>query len=276
MPVQLALKILFSQVRTHHPIVKSEEGMKLSEMSTWTIVTVARQAPRPLFCIQIVKTLLLGLLCKFAGARAHVGLPSWAFLGGEFRRGVGPESRPSAGRDQSIPTRAEAFIYKHQIQTLDQGSREYSFSKHTMRVTAAERQRSGNILGVKKDSRSCIMKAATATSIEHAGLSEEMNDCLLQLSGMVPHVPRNEKGNIEAAVLIQYVIDYILDLSQQLGGQYPFLARTPSLQCMGESREPLSEKSLENIVSCQSPQSPSHSSSSVSSSPEFDIRPPSK
>ena len=76
-------------------------------------------------------------------------------------------------------------------------------------------------------------------------------DCLLQLSGMVPHVPRNEKGNIEAAVLIQYVIDYILDLSQQLGGQYPFCTRSSPLHCMGESREPLSEKTLENIVSCQ-------------------------
>ena len=44
-----------------------------------------------------------------------------------------------------------------------------------MKVTATERQRSGNILGVKRDSRSCIMKAAAATSIEYAGLSEEMN-----------------------------------------------------------------------------------------------------
>ncbi|RUS73769.1 hypothetical protein EGW08_018480, partial [Elysia chlorotica] len=121
----------------------------------------------------------------------------------------------------------------------------------TMKVTAAERQRSRSILGVKRDSRSCIMKAAAATSIEQAGLSEEMNDCLLQLSGMVPHVPKNEKGNIEAAVLIQYVIDYILDLSQQLGGQNPFCSRSSPLHYMGESREPLSEKTLENIVSCQ-------------------------
>ncbi|RUS74205.1 hypothetical protein EGW08_018033 [Elysia chlorotica] len=145
-----------------------------------------------------------------------------------------------------------------------------------MKVTAAERQRSRSILGVKRDSRSCIMKAAAATSIEQAGLSEEMNDCLLQLSGMVPHVPKNEKGNIEAAVLIQYVIDYILDLSQQLGGQNPFCSRSSPLHYMGESREPLSEKTLENIVSCQTPRSPSLSSSSVSSSTDFDIRPPSK
>ncbi|GFR61197.1 DNA-binding protein inhibitor ID-2 [Elysia marginata] len=145
-----------------------------------------------------------------------------------------------------------------------------------MKVKASERQRSGNILGVKRDSRNCIMKAAAATSIEYTGLSEEMNDCLLQLSGMVPHVPRNEKGNIEAAVLIQYVIDYILDLSQQLGGQNPFCAQSSPLLGMGESREPLSEKSLENIVSCQAPRSPSLSSNSVSSSLDIDIRPPSK
>lgn len=147
-----------------------------------------------------------------------------------------------------------------------------------MKAKTSERQRSGNILGVKRDSRNCIMKAAAATSIEYAGLSEEMNDCLLQLSDMVPHVPRNEKGNIEAAVLIQYVIDYILDLSQQLGGQDPFCLESSPLHCIGESREPLSEKSLENIVSnsCQDSQSPTITSNSVSSSLDFDIRPPSK
>ena len=69
----------------------------------------------------------------------------------------------------------------------------------------------------------------------------------MQLSTMVPDVPRNEAGNIDGTVLMQYVIDYILDLELQLGG-----ALTSSLASrLQECREPLSEKTIHNIVHTQ-------------------------
>ena len=81
-----------------------------------------------------------------------------------------------------------------------------------------------------------------------------LQECFLQLSNMVPtEVPRNESGNIDGTVLMQYVIDYILDLELQLGsGSQSLSARLSSIQRLADScreaREPLSEKSIENIV----------------------------
>lgn len=71
---------------------------------------------------------------------------------------------------------------------------------------------------------------------------------------MVPDVPRNESGNIDGTVLMQYVIDYILDLELQLDGQgnlttaAAFTSSFPSKFVADSSREPLSEKTLDNIV----------------------------
>ncbi|XP_005112791.1 uncharacterized protein LOC101857998 [Aplysia californica] len=159
-----------------------------------------------------------------------------------------------------------------------------------MKSVATERPRAG-ILGVKKDANCSIMKT-TSTGIEFRGekftLSEEMRECFLQLSNMVPEVPRNEDGNIDGTVLMQYVIDYILDLELQLGGgQSPFspaAAFTSSLQARlvesancRDSREPLSEKSIDNIVHTQIPASSLHLSESlVQRTTDCDIRPPSK
>ncbi|KAI8774310.1 DNA-binding protein inhibitor ID-2 [Biomphalaria glabrata] len=155
-----------------------------------------------------------------------------------------------------------------------------------MKAVATERPRSGNILGVKKDSNCSIMKTA---SIEFRGekftLSDEMKECFLKLSDMVPDVPRNESGNIDGTVLMQYVIDYILDLELQLDGQgnfstsAAFAASFPS-KFVTESqvtREPLTEKSFDNIVSSHYEMTPSPCLRDDLMSPsDCDIRPPSK
>jgi hypothetical protein len=152
-------------------------------------------------------------------------------------------------------------------------------------VVATERSRSCSILGVKKDAGCSIMKTATIDfQGEKFSISEEMKECFLKLSDMVPDVPRNEEGNIDGTVLMQYVIDYILDLELQLDSQSPFSAGSAfsaSFQTKfvtePSSREPLSEKSSENIVSTQVPSSPvSYSDESISVLSECDIRPPSK
>jgi len=123
-----------------------------------------------------------------------------------------------------------------------------------MKSVAVERPRS-SVLGVKKDHKSCIMKNNSGHGIEFRGekftLSEEMKELFVQLSTMVPDVPRNEAGNIDGTVLMQYVIDYILDLELQLGG-----ALTSSLASrLQECREPLSEKTIHNIVHTQNKRS---------------------
>uniref|UniRef100_A0A0B6XYB1 BHLH domain-containing protein n=1 Tax=Arion vulgaris TaxID=1028688 RepID=A0A0B6XYB1_9EUPU len=151
-------------------------------------------------------------------------------------------------------------------------------------VVATERPRSCSILGVKKDANCSIMKTATIDFHgEKFSISEEMKECFLKLSDMVPDVPRNEDGNIDGTVLMQYVIDYILDLELQLDTQGPFSSGSFSSSFQAKfvsetsTREPLSEKSLENIVLSQVPSSPlSYSDESLSLVSECDIRPPSK
>ncbi|XP_059170500.1 DNA-binding protein inhibitor ID-2-B-like [Physella acuta] len=155
-----------------------------------------------------------------------------------------------------------------------------------MKAVATERPRTGSILGVKKDAN--IMKAA---SIEFRGekfnLSDEMKECFLKLSDMVPDVPRNESGNIDGTVLMQYVIDYILDLELQLDGQgnltttAAFTSSFPSKFVTDSSREPLSEKTLDNIVASHyefqmSSPATSLSDDLISRTGDCDIRPPSK
>ncbi|BFY99314.1 hypothetical protein BsWGS_02354 [Bradybaena similaris] len=152
-------------------------------------------------------------------------------------------------------------------------------------VATAERPRSCSILGVKKDANCSIMKTA---SIDFHGekfsISDEMKECFLKLSDMVPDVPRNEDGNIDGTVLMQYVIDYILDLELQLDSQGPFTSGSSfsasfQTKYVSEptSREPLSEKSLENILPTQIPSSPvTYSDESLLLMSECDIRPPSK
>ncbi|CAL1546628.1 unnamed protein product [Lymnaea stagnalis] len=156
-----------------------------------------------------------------------------------------------------------------------------------MKAVATERPRSCSILGVKKDSNCSIMKTA---SIEFRGekftLSDEMKECFLKLSDMVPDVPRNESGNIDGTVLMQYVIDYILDLELQLDGQghfspaAAFSASFPSkFVSETSSREPLSEKCLDNIVSTHYDLQVAASSLTddlLSATTDCEIRPPSK
>ncbi|KAH9523764.1 hypothetical protein Btru_040854 [Bulinus truncatus] len=156
-----------------------------------------------------------------------------------------------------------------------------------MKAVATERPRSGNILGVKKDSNCSIMKTA---SIEFRGekftLSDEMKECFLKLSDMVPDVPRNESGNIDGTVLMQYVIDYILDLELQLDGQGHFSPSAFSSSFPAKfitestsAREPLTEKSFDNIVASHfelAPSSPCSLTDDLLSPSDCDIRPPSK
>jgi len=149
-----------------------------------------------------------------------------------------------------------------------------------MKSVAVERPRSGNILGVKKDSNSCIMKPTNSAGIEFKeekfALSEEMKECFLQLSTMVPEVPKNESGNIDGTALMQYVIDYILDLELQLGGgSHAAEMLQESLRACRADREPLTEKSIDNIRASL-PSSPSHHESLVLRTTECEIRPPSK
>lgn len=153
-----------------------------------------------------------------------------------------------------------------------------------MKAVATERPRPA-ILGVKKDSNCSIMKTASIVFRgEKFTLSDEMKECFLKLSDMVPDVPRNEEGNIDGTVLMQNVIDYILDLELQLDDQgnfSPAVAFSNSLQARlsdsRETREPLSEKSLENIVCSQLISTPCPSSDVLLAHlSDCDVRPPSK
>lgn len=153
-----------------------------------------------------------------------------------------------------------------------------------MKSVATERSRAG-ILGVKKDKNCSIMKPNSGIDFsgEKFNLSEEMKECFLQLSSMVPEVPRNAAGNIDGTVLMQYVIDYILDLELQLGGTGDIATAMGFSQAFSlrpaDSRAPLSEKSIENIVhSSQSSLTSQLSASLLVRSPmsECDFRPPSK
>uniref|UniRef100_A0A0B7B1R2 BHLH domain-containing protein n=1 Tax=Arion vulgaris TaxID=1028688 RepID=A0A0B7B1R2_9EUPU len=153
-------------------------------------------------------------------------------------------------------------------------------------IVATDRSRSSRLMAVKKDSSCSIMKN---TSIDFHGeklnVSDEMKECFLKLSGMVPDVPLNEEGNIDGTVLMQYVIDYILDLELQLDGHVtysPTAAFATSLQSkfasdLSSSREPLSEKSTDNIISTQVQQRcQAFTEETFYRTSDCDLRPPSK
>ncbi|CAG5134790.1 unnamed protein product [Candidula unifasciata] len=127
-----------------------------------------------------------------------------------------------------------------------------------MKVAAPKRQRASTVLAVRTKSSCQIMKTRIDFRGEKLPVSEEMKECFRQLLDMVPDVPRNEDGNIDGTVLIQNVIDYILDLELQLDGPVASSSEYCSqwrsafpTDC--STREPLSEKSLENTASIQVP-----------------------
>lgn len=148
-----------------------------------------------------------------------------------------------------------------------------------MKAMVAERPRHA-VLGVKK---SAMKAAGIDFRGEKVALSAEMKECLLQLSTMVPDVPRcNERGDIDGTTLMQSVIDYILDLELQLTAGHHVTsvlhrlasATTASSTTTPTPREPLAESSLDNVI--RHPRSQLSSPAPSPSLSDCEIRPPSK
>ncbi|BFZ16598.1 hypothetical protein BsWGS_19637 [Bradybaena similaris] len=127
-----------------------------------------------------------------------------------------------------------------------------------MKAVVQKRQRSSTVLAVKQKSSCQIMKTRIEFRGEKMSVSHEMKECFRQLLDMLPDVPRDDEGNIDGTDLIQYVIDYILDLELQLDGPVPtssaYLSSwRPKLPTHTPTREPLSEKSVDNTACTQVP-----------------------